>query len=218
MFEYLMPPLLMRSYPDTLIDASAQAGIAHQIHFAREKKVPWGISESGYYAFDAAMNYQYHAFGVPGLGFKRGLSEDLVIAPYASLLALPFRTQAVLENMEALHAYQMMGRYGFYEALDFTASRLGLGQEHAVVRSYMTHHQGMIMLALLNRLQDQIMVHRFHAEPSIRSVEMLLQEHMPSVAPPLQFPNEEEAIPVSPLRSTIAAKPWPVPLDSPVSR
>ena len=112
------------------------------------------------------MNYQYHAFGVPGLGFKRGLAEDLVITPYASMLALSFHTQAVLQNMEALQTYQMIGRYGFYEALDFTPSHLKLGQPHATVRSYMTHHQGMIMLALVNRLQDQIMVQRFHAEPS----------------------------------------------------
>ena len=215
MFEYLMPPLLMHSYPDTLINASASASIDQQILYAREKKVPWGISESGYYAFDAAMNYQYHAFGVPGLGFKRGLAEDLVITPYASVLALSFHTQAVLQNMEALQTYQMIGRYGFYEALDFTPSHLKLGQAHAIVRSYMTHHQGMIMLALVNRLQDQIMVQRFHADPSIQSMEMLLQEQLPTAAP-LQFPNEEEVSPVPPARSAIAASPWPAPLDTPM--
>ena len=214
MFEYLMPPLLMRSYPGTMIDTSTQASVDQQILYAREKKVPWGISESGYYAFDAAMNYQYHAFGAPGLGFKRGLIDDLVIAPYASLLALSSHTQEVLLNMEALQACRMMGRYGFYEALDFTTSRLGLGQESAIVRSYMTHHQGMIMISVLNRLQDQIMVRRFHAEPMIRSVEMLLQEHTPTAAP-LQFPNMEEASPVAPVRSTIVASPWRVPLNTP---
>ncbi len=215
MFEYLMPPLLMHSYPDTLIDASASASIAQQILYAREKKAPWGISESGYYAFDAAMNYQYHAFGVPGLGFKRGLAEDLVISPYASVLAISYDTNAVLRNMEALQAYQMIGRYGFYEALDFTPSHLKLGQAHAIVRSYMTHHQGMIMLALVNRLQDQIMVQRFHAEPSIQSMEMLLQEQLPTAAP-LQFPNEEEVSPVSPATSAVAAGPWPAALDTPM--
>ncbi len=213
MFEYLMPPLLLRSYPDTLIDASAAAAIDQQIRYAREKKVPWGISESGYYAFDAAMNYQYHAFGVPGLGFKRGLAGEMVISPYASMLGLSFRTQAVLQNMEALQTYQMIGRYGFYEALDFTPSHLKLGQAHATVRSYMTHHQGMIMLSLVNRLQDQIMVQRFHAEPSIQSTEMLLQEQLPPAAP-LQFPNEEEVSAVPPTRGTIATGPWPVPVDT----
>ena len=214
MFEYLMPPLLMHSYPDTLINASAAAAIDQQIDYAREKGVPWGISESGFYAFDAAMNYQYHAFGVPGLGFRRGLAEDLVIAPYASMLALSFRTQAVLQNIEVLQSLQMVGRYGFYEALDFTPSHLKLGQSHAIVRSYMTHHQGMIMLAVVNRLQNQIMAHRFHAEPGIRSMEMLLQEHLPSAAP-LQFPNEEEISPSSPARNgTIDSRPWAAPVDT----
>ncbi len=214
MFEYLMPPLLLHSYPDTLIHASAVASIDQQIHYAQAKQVPWGISESGYHAFDAAMNYQYHAFGVPGLGFKRGLTEDLVITPYASMLALSMRTDAVLQNMTALQEYAMIGRYGFYEALDFTPSRLKLGQTYAMVRSYMTHHQGMIMLALVNRLQDQIMVKRFHAEPSIQTVEMLLQEHMPSAAP-LQFPHEEEVRATVPTRhSAIIAAPWSVPLDT----
>lgn len=214
MFEYLMPPLLMHSYPDTLIHASATAAIDQQIVHAREKRVPWGISESGFYAFDAAMNYQYHAFGVPGLGFKRGLAEDLVIAPYASMLALSFHTQAVLQNIEVLQSLQMVGRYGFYEALDFTPSHLKPGQSHAIVRSYMTHHQGMIMLAVVNRLQNQIMVHRFHAEPGIQSMEMLLQEHLPSAAP-LQFPNEEGISPPSPARSdTMVSRPWPVSVDT----
>ncbi len=215
MFEYLMPPLLLHSYPDTLIHASAIASIDQQILYGRQKKVPWGISESGYYAFDAAMNYQYHAFGVPGLGFKRGLTEDLVITPYASMLALSLRTQAVMENMEALQSYRMIGRYGFYEALDFTLSHLKLGQEHATVRSYMTHHQGMIMLSLVNRLQDQIMVQRFHADPRIRSMEMLLQEQLPS-ATLLQFPNEEEVNLASPARGAVAAIPWSTPVDTPM--
>ncbi|MDI9549580.1 MAG: glucoamylase family protein [Chloroflexota bacterium] len=215
MFEYLMPSLLMHSYSDTLIHASASASIDHQIRYARDKKIPWGISESGFYTFDAAMNYQYHAFGVPGLGFKRGLTEDLVITPYASMLALPFHTQAVLQNIEALQAYQMIGRYGFYEALDFTPSHLKMGQTHATVRSYMTHHQGMIMLALVNRLQDRVMVQRFHAEPSIRSIEMLLQEQAPAGAP-VQFPHEDEVSPPPPVRTAIAANPWPVPLDTPM--
>ena len=215
MFEYLMPPLMLHSYPNSLIHASALAAVDHQIQYARAKKVPWGISESGFYTFDAAMNYQYHAFGAPGLGFKRGLAEDLVITPYASLLALSLRTDEVFANMQTLEEYQMMGRYGFYEALDFTPSHLKLGQDHAIVRSYMTHHQGMIMLALVNRLQDQIMVYRFHAEPSIRSMEMLLQEQTPTSAP-VQFPNADEARAVSPMRNAVAVHPWSAPVETPM--
>ena len=117
--------------------------------------------------------------------------------------------------MEVIQSYQMIGRYGFYEALDFTPSHLKLGQVHAVVRSYMTHHQGMIMLSLVNRIQDQIMVQRFHSDPSIQSMEMLLQEQLPSAAP-LQFPNEDEASPGPPASSAISASPWPVSLDTPM--
>ena len=132
-----------------------------------------GISESGFFTFDAAMNYQYRAFGVPGLGLKRGLAEDLVVAPYASLLALPIRPKAVLDNMDALDRLGMLGRYGYYEAVDFTESRLRLSQEKAIVRSYMAHHQGMILLAIANTLLDDAMVSRFHSDPRVRSVEPL---------------------------------------------
>ena len=165
MFEYLMPPLLLRTYTGTLQHQSFQACIDHQIAYGKQKGVPWGISESGFYVFDATMNYQYQAFGVPGLGFKRGLSEDLVITPYASLLALPFRPQAVLQNIEHLKRLQMVGRYGFYEAVDYYPARLGLGEDKAIVRSYMAHHQGMIMLALADVLQGKKMVERFHTDP-----------------------------------------------------
>ena len=121
MFEYLMPPLLLGSYPGTLLYQTAEAAIDQQIDYGRQKSVPWGISESGFYAFDAAYNYQYRAFGVPGLGFKRGLADDLVVAPYASLLALPFRPGEVMQNIEAMQDMKLVGRYGLYEAVDFTA-------------------------------------------------------------------------------------------------
>src|SRR5690606_35509476 len=141
-------------YDGTLLAHSEQVAIEQQIAYGRQRGVPWGISESGFYTFDAAMNYQYRAFGVPGLGLKRGLAEDLVVAPYASLLALPMRPKAVLDNMDALDRLGMLGRYGYYEAVDFTESRLRLSQEKAIVRSYMAHHQGMIMLAIANTLLD----------------------------------------------------------------
>ncbi len=216
MFEYLMPPLLMHSYPGTLLNQSAQAIIDHQIAYCEDQKLPWGISESGFYIFDNAQNYQYRAFGVPGAGFKRGLADDLVITPYASLMALPIRPQAVMKNLDHLLRYQMMGGYGLYEAIDFTPSRLNLGQKSAIVRSYMSHHQGMIMLALADYLQKDVMVQRFHAEPAIQSVELLLQEQLP-VHTPLQSPHTNEIERHLQLATdTITAEPWSVPLESPV--
>jgi len=215
MFEYLMPPLIVRSYPETLLHESCRAAVAHQIAYGRAKGIPWGISESGFYTFDAAMNYQYRAFGVPGLGFKRGLSEDLVIAPYASLMALPIAPRAVWENMQRLESLKALGRYGFYEAIDFTSAHLGLGQEYAIVRSYMAHHQGMSMLALADYLQGQRMVERFHAEPMIQSVELLLQEQIPQGAP-LQYPHEDEQNMHQSLQPAVVVNSWSVPVNSPM--
>ena len=214
MFEYLMPPLLLGSYPGTLLYQTAEAAVDQQIDYGRQKSVPWGISESGFYAFDAAYNYQYRAFGVPGLGFKRGLADDLVIAPYASLLALPFRPGEVMQNIEAMQDMKLVGRYGLYEAVDFTAARLAVGQEYAIVRSYMAHHQGMILLALAAYLQGPKMVRRFHAEPMNRSVELLLQERIPDGAP-LRFPHQDETnVRAAPQEEGI--QPWRVPLDTPM--
>ncbi len=215
MFEYLMPALWTHHYPHTLLESSLHAAVERQIAYVQNKdNVPWGISESGYYRFDANLNYQYRAFGVPGLGFKRGLEDDLVISPYASLLALSLRPQAVLKNMQLLRRLGMMGDYGFYEAMDYTSARLGLDQEYAIVRSYMVHHQGMILLALANSLDNERMVHRFHAHPRIRSVELLLQEQIPHAAPLEEIPVEEPAaLRVS--QSEITAAPWPVPLQTP---
>ncbi len=216
MFEYLMPPLLMNSYPGTLLAQSGQAVVDHQIAYGDAHNVPWGISESGFYTFDNARNYQYRAFGVPGAGFKRGLADDLVITPYASFLALPMRPNATLANLDHLLQHQMLGPYGLYEALDFTPSRLNLGQDTAVVRSYMSHHQGMIMLALTNYLYDDIMVRRFHTDPAIQSVELLLQEQVPSHAP-LQTPHENEVgLEARAESGSITADPWSVPLETPL--
>src|SRR5258708_12160509 len=188
MFEYLMPTLLMERYEHTFLTQSCRAAVDYQIAYGDEKNVPWGISESSYYAFDANMTYQYRAFGVPGLGFKRGLTEDLVITPYASLLALRMRPQAVRQNMDRLDAIGMRGRYGFYEAVDYSRSRLSLRQDHALVRSYMAHHQGMILLSLTNYLQHDLMIQRFHADPVVGSVEILLHKKVPN-PPPIEYPH-----------------------------
>ncbi|MCA9969031.1 MAG: hypothetical protein KC425_02390, partial [Anaerolineales bacterium] len=216
MFEYLMPPLLMRSFAGTLLHDSYEAVIDHQIAYGKAQQVPWGISESGYYAFDSAQNYQYRAFGVPGLGYKRGLADDLVIAPYASLLALPIRPHAVAANLADLQGRHMQGIFGLYEAADFTPARLVLGQDVARVRSYMAHHQGMILVALLNHLQDDKMVHRFHADALVQSVELLLQEQVP-VRPPLEDPHADETpTETRPAAPAITAIPWPAPADADV--
>ncbi|WP_240695913.1 GH36-type glycosyl hydrolase domain-containing protein [Candidatus Chloroploca sp. Khr17] len=183
MFEYLMPLLLMRRYPETLLNSTYAAAVARQIAYGKERGVPWGISESAYNARDLAMNYQYHAFGVPGLGLKSGLDDDLVIAPYATMLALSVRPAEALENLRVLVADGMFGSYGLYEAVDYTPSRVPPGQRRAIVRSFMAHHQGMSLLALANTLHAEVMQRRFHAEPLVQSAETLLQERVPQARP-----------------------------------
>lgn len=209
MFEYLMPDLVMRNYDETLLDHADRAAVRHQIAYGMEKDVPWGISESGYYRFDAQMNYQYRGFGVPGLGRKRGLGEDLVVAPYATLLAVGIVPESVLENIDRLVAEGALGHYGFYEAVDYTESRLPMGQTRAVVRSYMVHHQGMIMTALANYLDRQSVVRRFHADPRIQSVEFLLQEQVPRRAPLEEAPEERVGL-EGPERERVSLEPWSV--------
>ncbi len=216
MFEYLMPPLLMRSYRGTLLEQSYHAVVGQHIAHGRKNSVPWGISESGFYTFDNAQNYQYRAFGVPELGYKRGLGDDLVIAPYASMLAIAIRPDAVMQNLDDLRRHQMLGAYGLYEAIDFTPSRLELGQSAAIVRSYMSHHQGMVLLALANYLQDERMIERFHAEPSIQSMELLLQEQVPVSAPLEDVDDEQEALLARPDKPAITADPWPAPTGTPM--
>jgi cyclic beta-1,2-glucan synthetase len=216
MFEYLMPLLLARSYPGTLLHESCLAAVARQRRHGQEHHVPWGVSESGFYQFDSALNYQYRAFGVPGLGLKRGLDEDLVITPYASLMAVGLAPEAVLHNLARLQADQLQGRYGLYEAADYTERRLPLGQKKGIVRSYMAHHQGMILLALANYLQEARMVRRFHADPAIQSVELLLQEQVP-LAPPVDALTQTQA--TAPLHigtPAPSAQPWHVPVESPL--
>ncbi len=215
MFEYLMPQLLMHSYRGTLLHQTNAAVVDRQIAYGREQGVPWGISESGYYRFDAAMNYQYQAFGVPGLGVKRGLGKDLVISPYASLLALSLRPNAVMDNLAALIERGMLGHYGLYEAIDCTASRVSPGQQSAIVRSYMAHHQGMIFLSIVNYLQDQIMVQRFHADPRIQATNLILYEQMPSQAP-VEYPHPEETQAARPARPLPSDLPYRTSMRMPV--
>ncbi len=190
MFEYLMPLLVMPAYEDSLLDQTYKAAVAAQIDYGKKRSVPWGISESGYYAFDSHFNYQYRAFGVPGLGLKRGLAEDLVIAPYASALALMVEPEKACLNLEKIADKELQGRFGFYEAIDFTPSRLTRGQSNAVVRSYMAHHQGMTLLAMAYLLLNRPMQKRFEAEPLFQSTLLLLQEMVPKAVAFYASPSE----------------------------
>ena len=179
MFEYLMPALVMRSPTDSLLSQTYEQVVLRQIEYGAERGVPWGISESAYNARDIDFTYQYSSFGVPGLGLKRGLSEDLVIAPYATALAAMIRPSAAQENLGRLAKAGARGMYGFYEALDYTSSRLPEGEEVAVIRAYMAHHQGMFLVAFANVLNDGAMQTRFHAQPIVKATELLLQERTP---------------------------------------
>ncbi|MDR3686188.1 MAG: glucoamylase family protein, partial [Coriobacteriia bacterium] len=179
MFEYLMPLLVMRDWPATLLSETYETVVQAQIDYGKTRGVPWGVSESAFNAKDAALTYQYQAFGVPGLGLKRGLSDDVVVAPYAALLALPIAPRAVLADLAAFTAEGAEGRYGYYEALDYTAGRVPAGKTRAVVKAYFAHHQGMAFIALGNALVGDRMIGRFHADPVVGSAELLLQERLP---------------------------------------
>ena len=196
MFEYLMPLLVMRSYPETMLASTYQGAVARQIAYAQQHGIPWGISESAYNTRDLAMNYQYRAFGVPGLGLQSGLGDDLVVAPYATMLALPIAPEQALSNIRKLIELGALGEHGLYEAIDYTEGRLPPGSKHVVIRSFMVHHQAMSLLAIGNMLHHNVMQQRFHAEPLVQATEMLLHERIPT-ALPLDLPEEAANVPTS---------------------
>lgn len=179
MFEYLMPQLVMPVFENTLLHQTGESSVKKQIAYAEQRQVPWGISESGYNAVDVSLNYQYRAFGVPGLGLKRGLEEDLVIAPYATMLALMVAPKKACTNLQLLSGMGLMGRLGFYEAIDYTPSRMPRGKESVIIQSYMVHHQGMGLLSLAYVLLDKPMQKRFSAELRFKATMLLLQERIP---------------------------------------
>jgi len=181
MFEYLMPNLVMPCYENTLIDQTNRGVLKRQIEYGRQRNVPWGISESCYNTVDASLNYQYKAFGVPGLGFKRGLGEDLVIAPYASVLSLLVDPEAACNNLERLNEAGFENKFGFFESIDYTPSRLPRGQSKVLIQTFMVHHQGMSLLSLAYLLLDQPMQKRFESEPQFQATLLLLQEQIPKV-------------------------------------
>ena len=184
MFEYLMPNLFLRSDPETLLGQSDRSSVDLQRDYGAARHVPWGISESSFAAMGADRVYGYHAFGVPALGLRRGLSRDLVVAPYASALALAARPLLAVRNMHELARLGLVGSFGFYEAVDFTPDRIPEGERFAVVRSYMAHHQGMALAAMGNALCGDIFVDWFHADPHIRAIDLLLNERIPWELPP----------------------------------
>lgn len=217
MFEYLMAMLLTRSYKYTLLDEASREAVGLQIDYGLQQNVPWGISESAFAAVDANQIYQYQAFGVPGLGLKQGLADDLVAAPYASALALMVDPEAALTNLRRLRNLGLSGDYGFYESIDYTLRRQPKGGHGVIVQTYMAHHQGMVLLAIDNVLNDAIMQGRFHADRRVHAVEPLLFERAP-VAPLLTKATEREYAPVR-LRTTGPVEPTaPIDARAPVTQ
>ncbi len=180
MFEYLMPALIMKTFKNTLMDETYSFAVRCQKKYGRQRQAPWGASESAFYSLDINLDYQYKAVGVPWLGLKRGLIQDIVVAPYSTFLALPVDPECAVENIKRLKNEGMDGAYGYYEAIDYTPERIPFGSKKGIVKSFMVHHQGMSLLALDNFLNKDIMQKRFHSEPEIKAAELLLQEKVPT--------------------------------------
>jgi cyclic beta-1,2-glucan synthetase len=203
LFEYLMPLLVMRAYPETLLDESCRMAVRRQRDYAAQRGVPWGISECAYDVVDHHGNYQYKAFGVPGLGMKRGLADELVVAPYASALAALVHPTAAASNLRRLARDGLLGAYGYYEAIDYSNRRADEtepepapagGRAHGtIVRTFFAHHQGMSLAAIAGALLGNRMVARFHADPRVQATELLLQERVPRHAALLRPRPDEEA-------------------------
>ncbi len=187
-FEYLMPLLLMRTFPGTLLDQSCRSSVVRQREYGRQRGVPWGISESAYAFTDREGNYQYRAFGVPGLGLKRGLSSDLVVSPYSTALAAMVDPAAAADNLTALSRVGLEGRFGFYESVDYQPRTRdvdvtpGAAPAPTIVRAFFAHHQGMSLVSLANVLRNDAFVDRFHRDPRVEASELLLQERVPREA------------------------------------
>jgi len=223
MFEYLMPLLFQHSYGNSLLDKSAREAVTVQMAYGRTHRVPWGISESAYADLDLNKTYQYKAFGVPALGLKRGLEEQLVVAPYATLLALNLAPNETVENLKRLAALGLLGEYGYFEAMDFSRQpqRDSSNERHKrglVIEAYMAHHQGMAFLVLTNFLHGNPFPRRFHSDPRVRAFEALLQERIPNL-PPLHLISTRQIEPqllgddaVAPIGSTCLTPDTAIPL------
>lgn len=178
-FEYLMPNINIPKYPGSLLDESCKFLIMSQKEYNKKLKIPWGISESAFNLKDLNNNYQYKAFGIPWLGLKRGLADEIVVAPYASMMAIIDEPIEVLKNLKQLEKLGMYNKYGFYESIDYTPTRLRKNETKAIVKTYMAHHQGLILLSINNLMNNNIVQKRFVQNPEIEAVDILLQERMP---------------------------------------
>jgi hypothetical protein len=190
MFEYLMPMLWMKTYPNTILDQTTQAAVRAQKKFGQSKSIPWGISESSCSKLSVDGHYHYQAFGVPGLAINQEKPEDVVVSPYSTFLALLADSQSAVENIRNLENMGLLGTYGFFEAVDFTPSRLKPGEKYQPVRCWLAHHQGMSLMAVANTLSNSSIQRRFHAEPMVAATERLLHEKAPRM-PNLEEPQTE---------------------------
>ena len=181
-FEYLMPNINIKTYKGSLLDESCRFMLMSQKEYAKELNLPWGISEAAFNLRDFNNNYQYKAFGIPWLGLKRGLEEDMVVSPYAIFLSLKYDPVEAIYNLRQLERQDMYGEYGFYESIDYTLSRLKYGKKYETVKTYMAHHQGLSLLSINNLINKNILVKRFMKNPEIEGIKILLQERMPEKA------------------------------------
>ena len=181
-FEYLMPTANIKQYEGSLLDESCRFMIMSQKEYAKKLGIPWGISEAAFNLKDLNNNYQYKAFGIPWLGLKRGLEEDMVVSPYSVFLSLRYNPKEAIENLRQIQSQDMYNQYGFYESLDYTMDRLEYGKINEPVKTYMAHHQGLILLSINNLLNNDILIKRFNLNPEIQAIDILLQERMPDKA------------------------------------
>lgn len=205
MFEYLMPSLFVRSHDATLLGMTESQVVAIQRNYAASQSMPWGISESGFAAHGSDGILRYRAFGVPAIGLRRGLEEDMVVAPYASALALPFDPKHVIKNLHRLENLGALGRFGFHEAVDFTPARRTEDGQASTVSSYMAHHHGMTIAAITNAIADDAIVKWFSANQQMRSVDLILHERIPWEIPPER--ERLQRLPVNPAPAPALPRP-----------
>ena len=177
-----MPNINIPKYKGSLLDESCKFMIMSQMEYAKKLQIPWGISEAAFNLKDLHSNYQYKAFGIPWLGLKRGLADEMVVSSYGSVLAITDYPKEVYQNLKKLEELGMYGKYGFYESIDFTPERIEKGKKASVVKTYMAHHQGLILLSINNLFNNNILQKRFIQNPEINAVNILLQERMPETA------------------------------------
>ena len=207
MFEYLMPMLWMKTFPNTLLDETTQAAVRAQRKFAESKGIPWGISEASCSKLNADGHYHYQAFGVPGLSINEEKSLDLVVSPYSTFLGLPVDVHGSIENIRRMKELGWLGPYGFYDAGDFTPSRAKSPSKFEIVRCWLAHHQGMSLMAVANVLCNSSSQRRFHAEPMVAATERLLHEKAPRVVE-LELASNAENSSAAPPEGGLSQEEW----------